>query len=80
MARVTIADLLERIDAMQEEIDSLRAHIDASLTAPALQYVREIKPPNPISSPLDFMAMAGQASFLYSHYSEEDDWGANKYL
>ena len=53
MARVTVAELLERVEAMQEEIDGLRAHVDAQASQPGVQYVRELKPQGPISAPID---------------------------
>jgi hypothetical protein len=80
MARTTVAELQERIDAMQEEIDSLRAHIDAQ-AAHAVQYVYELKKPEPVSTPLNFRALSDDQATQYAHYSEYGDvWGANVYL
>lgn len=64
---------------MQEEIDSLRAHIDAQAAAPAVQYVRELKPPPPVSEPIDFNHMAVELGASQA-YSDPEWWGANRYL
>lgn len=79
MARATVSELLERIEAMQDEIDGLRAHIDSQAAAPSVQYVRELKPLGPVSDPLDFVAMATEQGLAYA-YSEPEWWGTNRYL
>lgn len=69
MPRVTIAQLVERIDAMQVEIDELRAAADV----PSIQYVRELTPPKPISESLNVHALARGVFVDYSFYDEDGD-------
>jgi hypothetical protein len=74
-------EIVERLDAMQEEIDSLRAYIDEQAAAPSITYVREVFPPKPISAPLDVLEVAREVFSAYSYYTEEGDiYGPNKYL
>lgn len=75
MPRVTIADLTQRLDAMQEELDELRA----AHAAPAVQLVREVLPPPAISSPIDFNQMAVDQGNSYA-YADTEWWGQSRYL
>lgn len=77
MSRVTVAQLVERLEAMQAEIDALRAQVEA----PSIQYVRELSPPAPISQPLDVHELAAHVNWQHSHYDEDGDvYGPNLYL
>lgn len=79
MPRVTVADLVARLDAMQEEIDALRAYVESP--PPTIQYVQEISPRKKISDPLDFSELNQKLVEAHSYYSEEDDvWGYGSYL
>ena len=74
-------EIVERLDAMQEEIDSLRAHIDEQAAATTVTYVRELHRPPAVSEPLDVIGLAAEVCAQYVHYGEFiDDWGINKYL
>lgn len=75
MPRVTIADLTQRLDAMQEELDELRA----ANAAPAVQLVREVTAPPSISVPIDFTQMAIDQGASYA-YADTEWWGQSRYL
>jgi hypothetical protein len=79
MARTTIADLQARIDQLEEELEALRNHVNEQAAAPAIQYVRELKAPLPISEPLDFLQMASELGQSQA-YSDPDWWGATAYI
>lgn len=86
MARVTITSLVARLDAMQEEIEGLRASL-ASQVAPGtqIQFFRQPgekwNTPEPISHPLDIQALAAGVTDSYSYYSEANDvYHVNDYL
>lgn len=81
-----MAALEDRLNEMQEEIDSLRAHIDEQAEAsaslvPDVQYVREIFAPKPISRPLDVHKLAAEAFTSYASYDEvADEYRPGVYL
>lgn len=78
MAKVTISELLERIESMQLEIDALKEQLSSSTQ---IQYVSEVRPPGKISTPINFMRMVSDMAHTHAFYVEEEDsWGQNKYL
>ena len=78
MTRPTVAALAEQVAALTAEVAALRAHIDA--TSP-VQYVRELLPPAPISTPIDFAAMSDRLGTAHAAYDEAGDvWGPGVYL
>ena len=73
MSRPTVAQLLERIEALEVEVAALRGQ--------QVQLVREVLPPKPISEPLDFQQLAINYGEAFAAYSEAGDvWGASTYL
>lgn len=76
MARITVAQLLERIEALEAEIAALK---EQQVTA--VQYVAEVRPPKPVSGPIDFNVLLHQTFEPYSHWVEsEEEWGPHRYL
>lgn len=74
MAKTTVAELLERIELLEAELAALKEDKN-----PAVQYVRELKAPEPLPGRIDFSEMATTQGLAYS-YSDPDWWGANAYL
>lgn len=74
MAKTTVADLLARIEVLEAEIAALKEDHN-----PTVQYVRELKAPEPISGAIDFTEMATNQGLSYA-YSDPEWWGPNAYL
>jgi hypothetical protein len=74
MARVTNAELLERIEILEAEIALLRED-----KSPPVQLVREVRPPEPLPGRINFTEMAEQQGLAFA-YSDSDWWGTNRYL
>ena len=68
MARVTTAHCLARIEAMQEEIDALRAIISPT----TWRRGPNVEPPA-ISEPIDFKMLNTGLAQDYSYYDEASD-------
>lgn len=86
MARVTISELLESLKALQEVVDSLKEEVDAlraeiSVTT-QVQLVADVRDrPEPLSQPINFVAMMRELSGDYATYSESSElWGYPRYL
>lgn len=82
MARITVAQLLERIEALEEELATLRTHSES-----LVELINDSAKPTigwslnkdmdlarkPISEPLDVHAIARGVYTDYSYYTEEGD-------
>lgn len=78
MPRVTVRELQEEIEELRKELQEIR---DIVAGVNTVQLVREVRPQDPISEPLNFDTMSRTLSADYAHYSEGDEfWGSNKYL
>ena len=77
MARTTVAALLERLEALEAEVEELRSHVHST---PTVQLVAQVSPPRPVSQPLDVLGMSYDASSYWAYYYEDDTWGATAYL
>lgn len=75
MTRPTVAACMARIDALQEELDALKATIARPATP--VQYFpapgEKWHGPEPISEPLEVQELAATVSWQHSHYIEEND-------
>jgi len=82
MARPTVAQLQTRIDELESCIAELQEQVAVLQNGtPTIQYVRELKPPESISEPIDFAQMSLELSWQYAQYSEAGDvWGPGTYL
>lgn len=76
MPKTTISDLLKMVESLQQEIESLKEQLNYNV----IQYVAEVRPPSPISKPINFSAIANNLSGDYASYVEDDYWGFNTYL
>ena len=76
MARLTVADLLERIEALEAEVEALKA---APTESPVSFVVSIDAKPSPLPGSIDFTEMAETQGFSYA-YSDPEWWGANRYL
>lgn len=79
MARRTIADveaeLGARIEALEAEVEALKQ------AAPKIDYVREVKPQGPISTPIDFGVLWWERSSAYAAYADDEEtWSPHGYL
>lgn len=74
MARVTNAELLERIEALEAELALIKEDKN-----PTVQYVRELRAPEPLPGRIDFLEMAEDQGLSYA-YSDPNWWGTNRYL
>jgi len=76
MARLTVADLLERIEALEAEVASLKS----APADPPVSFVVSVEAkPSPLPGAIDFTEMAESQGFSYA-YSDPEWWGANRYL
>jgi hypothetical protein len=74
-----IGDIVERLDAMQEEIDALRNEA-ASASAPTRPLPAWGVFPPPISQPLNVQRLAAEVYEQYSYYDAGDIYGTGQYL
>ena len=76
MARTTVADLLDRIEALEAEVEALRRPAE-----PPVSFVvtREAHGAPHIPGAIDFNELAESQGFSYA-YSDPEWWGANRYL
>lgn len=78
MSRLTVKALQEEIDELRQEIQEIKEMLTS---INVVQYVKEVRPPEPVSEALDFVKMSNDLSNIYATYSEGSDfWGNNKYL
>ena len=76
MARTTVASLLARIEALEEEVAMLRLQAPDS---PISFVVSLESKPAPLPGPISFTEMAESQGLAYA-YSDPEWWGANAYL
>lgn len=79
MARTTVAELLERIEALEAEVEALR-HPE-----PPVSFVvtRESHGAPALPTALNFREMADDQGLSYAYpdpYWDPEYWGANRYL
>lgn len=79
MARPTVTQLAAQVLELQAEVAELRATV-AELSTPAVQYVRELTAPAPISTPIDFQQMAVDLGASQAYADPYDEWGPATYL
>lgn len=75
MARLTVADLLARIEALEEEVASLKNAPES----PVSFVVSVDAKPSPLPGAIDFTELAESQGLSYA-YSDPEWWGANRYL
>lgn len=67
---------IRKLEARLEEVESWLTYDDEPEEQAILenvQYVREIKPPDPISEPLDFDELWVRINDQHAHYIEQND-------
>ena len=77
MAKVTKKHLLERIEALEAEVEALRT------AEQPVQLVREVKAPEPLSQPLDVHMLWYNDHVVpgsYPYNPDSESWGINTYL
>lgn len=76
MVKPTVNELLEMIEDLQDEIAALKEQISASTQ---VQLVAEVRPPKPLSKPIDWVEMWNGSVSSYQAFSE-DEWGYGTYI
>lgn len=76
MVKPTVTELLEMIEELQVEISALKEQISAGTQ---IQYVAEVRPQGPISSPINWVELWNGSVSSYQTYNE-DEWGYGIYI
>jgi hypothetical protein len=76
MAKVTMSQLLEMVEELRAEIESLKEQISPYSQ---VQLVAEVKPPKPLSKPIDWLELWTGSVSSYQAYTEEE-WGYGTYI
>lgn len=81
MAQVTKAELVARIEALEEEVAALKS---APAPEAPVSFVMSVDAkPSSLPGAIDFNEMAENQGFSYAYsdpYDDSDWWGANRYL
>jgi len=76
MAKVTVSQLLEMVEELREEIETLKEQLSAT---PQVQLVAEVRPPKPVSKPVNWLDIWTGSVGSYQSYAEEE-WGYGTYI
>lgn len=75
-----IQELTAKVESLEAELEALREFVNEQAASPSVQLVREIKPPEPLSQPLDAHQLWYEdhvvpGSYPYNPASDDWRWG-----